>query len=109
MNLVLSQTLPVSNSRKKHAYENGIDTLSEYRENKLRIQEQKHELENKLHHLTIPASRPPSLPSSLASFDELFQNPQFSNEKKRLFLQSFIDEILFDKASNTLYFDIFIS
>ena len=103
------ENLALRERRIKDAYENGIDTLSEYRENKLRIQEQKHELENKLHHLTIPASRPPSLPSSLASFDELFQNPQFSNEKKRLFLQSFIDEILFDKASNTLYFDIFIS
>lgn len=101
--------LSLRERRIKEAYESGIDTLNEYRENKLKLQEQKLELENKLHHLALPASREPALPSSLSSFDALFQNPKIPNEKKRLFLQSFADEILFDKASNTLYFDIIIS
>lgn len=100
------ENLVLRKQRIKEAYESGIDTLAEYRENKLRLQEQKTELENKLHHLSIPVSQTPVLPPSLSSFDEIFQNPQISNEKKRLFLQSFTDEILFDKASNTLYFDI---
>ncbi|MDO4601914.1 MAG: recombinase family protein [Eubacteriales bacterium] len=103
------ENLTLREQRIKEAYESGIDTLTEYRENKLRLQEQKTELENKLHQLSFPVSQPPVLPSSLSSFDEFFQNPQIPNEKKRLFLQSFTDEILFDKASNTLYFDIFIS
>lgn len=103
------ENLALRKQRIKEAYESGIDTLAEYRENKLRLQEQKTELENKLHHLSIPVSQTPVLPPSLSSFDEIFQNPQISNEKKRLFLQSFTDEILFDKASNTLYFDIIIS
>ena len=103
------ENLSLRERRIKEAYESGIDTLSEYRENKLRIQEQKHELENKLHHLLLPVPQPPSFPSALSSFDELFQNPQIPNEKKRVFLQSFTDEILFDKTSNTLYFDIIIS
>ena len=103
------ENLSLRKQRIKEAYESGIDTLAEYRENKLRLQEQKTELENKLHRLSLPVSQTPVPPSSLSSFDEFFQNPQISNEKKRLFLQSFTDEILFDKASNTLYFDIFIS
>lgn len=103
------ENLALRKQRIKEAYESGIDTLAEYRENKLRLQEQKTELENKLHHLSIPVSQTPVLPSSLSSFDEFFRDTQISNEKKRLFLQSFTDEILFDKASNTLYFDIIIS
>ena len=103
------ENLALRKQRIKEAYESGIDTLAEYRENKLRLQGQKTELENKLHHLSIPVSQPPVLPSSLSSFDEIFRDTQISNEKKRLFLQSFTDEILFDKASNTLYFDIIIS
>lgn len=79
------ENLSLRERRIKEAYESGIDTLSEYRENKLRIQEQKHELENKLHHLLLPVPQPPSFPSALSSFDELFQNPQIPNEKKRVF------------------------
>lgn len=102
------QKLSLREQRIKEAYESGVDTLSEYKENKTRLKEKREELNRQLASLKTASLPEASLPDSLSGINALFQNAEFPPEKKALFLHAFIDEILFDKISNILYFDIFI-
>ena len=74
--------IAVKEARVKLAYENGIDTLEEYKENRRRLKE---------------------------SREELLKDPAESYERKGLLLRSIVDGITYDKEKNRLYFNFFIS
>lgn len=105
------QKLTLRECRIKEAYEKGVDTLLEYQENKKRLTQKRATLEKKLSIViqNPPVSLPSSFPDQIQNLNSILNAPCINNGQKGLFLQTLIDQILFDKQSNTLYFDIFIS
>ncbi len=87
--------------RIRAAFEDGIDTLNEYKKNKLKILKTIEELES-------------SRSASTKSIDEIknefferhrgvvadLRNPDISSAKKNIILRGFVDKIIFDRAKN---------
>lgn len=104
-------TLALRENRIKEAYQKGIDTLAEYQENKERLLKKRNVLEKKLSTISQNTndSLLPSFPEKIQHLNVVLNLSCIDNEKKGLFLQTLLDQILFDKKANSLYFDIFIS
>ena len=87
--------------RVKQAYEAGIDTLEEYRENKRKITERIKQLE---------AEQPkPKLRKPLSQHLEMLpklRDPDLTTEEKNILLRTLISHIVFNRASCTV--DIFL-
>ena len=90
--------------RVQEAYENGIDTIDEYKTNKQKITNRIDQLE---------ASRPekeiPKKEALVKQFRiqhknvlEQLKDPDISSEEKNQLLRSFVDKIVFDKAKNQI-------
>lgn len=86
--------------RIKKAYENGIDTLEEYKKSKEEIEKEELELQLQLKHLNDPADRPEKLllPSKLLS------DPAIEDHQKAAALRSIIKKIVYDKEEDKLIF-----
>ena len=87
--------------RIKEAYENGIDTLEEYRINKQKITDKIMQLEQEK-----PVNKPTNTKDLLKAFRnnhrntlQILRNDKLSPEEKNKLLRSFIDRIVFDKAT----------
>lgn len=94
------------------AYENGIDTLEEYKENKSRIKKEREEIEKMI------ASYTPPEPQSLSNEDvkkciqkvyDVVKNPAIDYEVKGVFMRSLVEEIIYDKDNKRLLFHLYIS
>lgn len=99
--------------RVRLAYENEIDTLEEYKENRARLKAQREELESKIQELSSD-DKPEEISPEYAlqeirSVYDLLRNPDISYETKGMFLRTVVDQIIYDKASGKLFFDIIIS
>lgn len=85
--------------RVREAYESGIDSIEEYRENKLRIRSKIQELECKASEEIIPTEE--EINCSIAEKIEknigIIQSDEVSESTKNLILRSFIDRIIFLK------------
>ncbi len=93
--------------RVKEAYENGIDTLEEYKMNKLKITERMKQLEAEK-----PSSKPDNTDALVKKFRNAhkdtikrLQDPDTGVEEKNKLLRSFIEKIVFDKTKNR--FEVF--
>ena len=103
--------------RVKYAYENGIDTLEEYKENRLRLREQRRKLEEELKEMTEEKEEEDSLPAitreevlgEIRSVNDLLRNPDVSYEEKGVLIRTIVDQIIFDREAGKMYFDIIIS
>lgn len=103
--------------RVKYAYENGIDTLEEYKENRSRIRKQRRELEAELEELRAKEEEEGSLPSvtreevleEIRSVNDILRNPEVSYEEKGVLIRTIVDRIIVDRESGKMYFDIIIS
>lgn len=103
--------------RVKYAYENGIDTLEEYKENRLRLREQRRKLEEELKEMTEEKEEEDSLPAitreevlgEIRSVNDLLRNPDVSYEEKGVLIRTIVDQIVFDREAGKMYFDIIIS
>lgn len=100
--------------RVRAAYENGIDTIEEYKENRLRLQKQRESLEKELEELlavpeqsSIP-SREEAL-SRIRTVNDVLRNPDIGFEEKGVMLRTVLEKISFDGKEKKLYFDIIIS
>lgn len=108
------ERLSVRERRVRDAYENGIDTLEEYKENRGRLLGQRKELESELQSLS-DEQKNIALPSredvlkELRTVSEALRNPDISYEKKGVLLRTVVDQIVFDKNTGKMYFDIVIS
>lgn len=108
--------IAVKETRVKLAYENGIDTLEEYKENRRRLKESREELLEKIDVATT-ATQPDdsdshtreTLLKEIRSVSEILKDPAESYERKGLLLRSIVDGITYDKEKNRLYFNFFIS
>lgn len=96
------------------AFENGIDTLEEYADNKKRLKAARVELQKKLLELDKPPdenakhSKEYAL-SKVRTVYEIIKNPDVDYEKKGMVMRSLVDKIVYDKANNSLEFYIYIS
>lgn len=102
--------LDVREQRVRLAYENGIDSLQEYRENKIRLQAERRQLQELQNACKEPE------PISKADFLEkihtvydILKDDGISYEIKGTFLRSVVEEIIYDKEKNSLAFHLYRS
>lgn len=103
--------LSAKEQRIKTAYENEIDTLEEYRQNKLRLKNQRNAI---LEEISALQNKPPAMSGDdtmahIQSVYELLRNPNVSYDLKGNFIRTVVNEIIVDKEAETVYFDMIIS
>lgn len=104
--------LSVREQRIKLAYENEVDTLEEYKKNKQRLQKQRETLLEEISSLESEVPAAPSKEYALSKIENVYdmlQDPDVSYDVKGNFIRTVVDQIVFDKDSGKIYFDIIIS
>lgn len=81
------------------AYEDGIDTIEEYKEKKARILAAVQKLEQQLNAKPQKISVEDYIREKASLLKDL-RNPELSDSEKNAILRSFVDRILFDRESN---------
>lgn len=113
----LSEELEKISARERRialAFENGIDSLEEYAENKKRLKTAREELQKQLLELNSSSdkNKKPSREYALSKVRtvyEIIKDPDVDYEKKGMVMRSLVDRIVYDKANNNLEFYIYIS
>lgn len=94
------------------AFEDGIDTLEEYKANKERLASLRSDLLDKISQLeTVPVEEP-SKEYALArvqSIYEIIKNPDIDYETKGTALRSLVESIVYDKENQQFLFTLYIS
>ncbi len=96
--------------RIREAYENGIDTLEEYRENKSRLVSEQEKLKAKLKELQetqaadIEKKSSAQMLKNVQSVYSILANPDVSYETKGQALRSIVEKIVYDKPNKKLLF-----
>ena len=93
--------------RAREAFENGVDSLSEYEYHKQRLGERRARLEEELRQLSDSAVSPPGSPSPLSqvrSVLELIQSPDISPELKGTALRAALKRIIYQKETEEIHF-----
>lgn len=99
--------------RIRDAYEAGIDTLEEYRSNKERLSSDRLELTAALSQLLqeeqtkVPDKE--EVLKEIRSIADILKNPDVSYEEKGTLIRSVVEQIVYDKESGKMSFDIIIS
>lgn len=108
------ERIEVKEQRVRDAYENEIDTLEEYKENRRRLNAQREylikeisSLENAFQHTEPPAKK--DVMDEIRNVYEILRDSENDHETKGMFIRTIIDQIVYDKVSGKLYFDIIIS
>ena len=105
--------LSMRESRIRDAYEAGIDTLEEYKNNKERLVSDRLELTAALSQLLqeeqadVPDTE--EVLKEIRSIADILKNPDVSYEEKGSLIRSVVEQIVYDKASGKMSFDIIIS
>ena len=90
-----------------------IDTLEEYRENRRRLSIQREELSNEIYRLESQQNNiepsPQDVLKEIQTVYDIIQNSDITYETKGMFIRTVLDQIIYDKESGCLYFDIIIS
>lgn len=93
--------------RVRQAYENGIDTLEEYRENKSRLIKEQAKLEAQLKSLQNEDSEKPSSAQMLQKIQDVYGillDPDIPFDTKGQALRSIVEKIVYDKKNQKLLF-----
>ena len=105
--------LTMRESRIKEAYEAGVDTLEEYKNNKDRLVSDRLELTAALSQLLQEEqSEQPDTEEVLKeirSVADVLKNPDVGYEEKGNLIRSVVEQIIYDKESGKMSFDIIIS
>jgi hypothetical protein len=100
-------------SRIKEAYEAGVDTLEEYKNNKDRLVSDRLELTAALSQLLQEeqAEQPDAeeILKEIRSVTDVLKNPDVGYEEKGNLIRSVVEQIIYDKESGKMSFDIIIS
>ncbi len=101
--------IQIKEQRVRDAYENGIDTLEEYKANKLRLAAEKTELTNQLESLkcTDIEVSPPGKEEVLARIRrayDILSDPDVDFETKGNALRRVVKKIVYDRQENTFSF-----
>ena len=96
--------LDTKEKRIKEAYREGIDTLEEYKENKMILKKERNSLENALSNLRTATKKIPevSFQEQLRSLCDVLESDSFSIEQKNHAVTSIISHIIFDKPNDSL-------
>lgn len=90
--------------RAREAYMDGIDTKEEYRNNKMRLQQERNELETKVSELMRLDSKERSGDSrmigNISNALDILNSPDFTMQEKNAALKSIVDRIVYHKDSN---------
>ena len=105
--------LSTRESRIHDAYESGIDTLEEYKANKDRLISNRLQLENELENL-LQMQKEKELNKEevlqeIKSVNDILKNPDVGYEEKGNLIRTILDQIVYDKESGKMYFDIIVS
>ena len=108
------ERIEVKEQRVRAAYENEIDTLEEYKENRQRLNAQREyltkeiaSLENIFQNTEQPEKK--DVVEEIRNVYEIVRDPENDYETKGMFIRTIVNQIVYDKASGKLYFDIIIS
>ena len=105
--------LTMRESRIKEAYEAGVDTLEEYKNNKDRLVSDRLELTAALSQLLQEeqAEQPDTeeVLKEIRSVADVLKNPDVGYEEKGNLIRSVVEQIIYDKESGKMSFDIIIS
>ena len=104
--------LQIKEQRIKDAYENGIDTLEEYRENKFRLKGERERLLQKIktrqnHPQEVPPS-PEDILKHISTVYELISDPEVNYIIKGNAVRSIIKKIIYDREKDVFYFTYYI-
>lgn len=105
--------LTMRETRIRDAYENGIDTLEEYKANKERLVSDRSELTAALNQLLQEAQTEvpdqAEVLKEIRSIADVLKNPDVGYEEKGNLIRSVVEQIVYDKESGKMSFDIIIS
>ncbi len=105
--------LAMREGRIKEAYEAGVDTLAEYKNNKDRLVSDRLELTAALSQLLQEeqAEQPDAeeILKEIRSVADVLKNPDVGYEEKGNLIRSVVEQIIYDKESGKMSFDIIIS
>lgn len=105
--------LSARESRIRDAYESGIDSLEEYKANKERLISNRLQLETELEKLRKEQAEKEvnkeDVLHEIKSLNDILKNPDVSYEKKGTLIRTIVDQIIYDKESGKMYFDIIVS
>lgn len=101
-------------ARIRLAFENEVDTLEEYKENKKRLNEEKIRLQEELQTLDSSDTEDkfPSRDDMLEKIHtvyDILKNEEVDYETKAFFLRSIVEDIVYDKKNGQLIFTLYIS
>ena len=106
--------ITIKEQRVRAAYENEIDTLEEYKENRKRLNAQREylmkeiaSLENIFQNTEQPEKK--DVVEEIRNVYEIVRDPENDYETKGMFIRTIVNQIVYDKVSGKLYFDIVIS
>lgn len=105
--------LSMREARVRDAYENGIDTLEEYKSNKERLSSDRLELTVALTQLLqkeqADKPNPEEVLKEIRSITDVLKNPDVGYEEKGNLIRSVVEQIVYDKESGKMTFDIIVS
>lgn len=105
--------LSARESRIRDAYESGIDSLEEYKANKERLISNRLQLETGLEKLRKEQEEKEvnkeDVLHEIKSLNDILKNPDVSYEEKGTLIRTIVDQIVYDKESGKMYFDIIVS
>lgn len=104
------ENLSIREKRIRTAYETGVDSLEEYKENKERLKKEREELEAKRANLIQTAAAPDTKEQFLKKVKTIFdilKSDEVENEIKGVFIRSIVEEIIYDKEKDTLTFHLY--
>ncbi len=105
--------LTMREARIRYAYENGIDTLEEYKANKERLVSDRLELTAALNQLLQEAQAEvpdqAEVLKEIRSIADVLKNPAVGYEEKGNLIRSVVEQIIYDRESGKMSFDIIIS
>lgn len=96
--------------RVKDAYENGIDSLQEYKENRIRLNEQRQNITKQLQVLNDQAAAQckseSEIMKDISNAYKVITDPTADFEAKGTSIRTVVDQIIFDRKTGNLFFDI---
>lgn len=105
--------LSTRESRIRDAYESGIDSLEEYKTNKERLISNRLQLETGLEKLRKEQEEKEvnkeDVLHEIKSVNDILKNPDVSYEEKGTLIRTIVNQIVYDKESGKMYFDIIVS
>ena len=99
--------------RIREAYENEIDTLEEYKTRKQQLQAER----ERLNDLILSVKKPPKndetkdrleLMKKIQTVYDVIKSPDIDYEVKGTFIRSVVEEIVWNRAENTLSFHLYM-